>query len=400
MKWPWKKITTGKAIGEPEIEHKYDIRYINTFTPVQQALLKEILAADDPYSKIWVAHICIDLIAKSAAAVPVNLMAGKKKIENDPVYNLLFNYPNKWISANELMYGLVAYFYTNGNSYLYALGAPTKVLEIWPLNSNKVTPEPGDKNDGLLIRNYKVRDDRDYLPAEICHIKAWNPSNPIKGLSKFSALSKEIEAFTNMKEYQSQLYKGGRWPMTHFDSPGQMTSEQAEEMKKKIREQQQNWDNFILTHSGFKAEAMSFSPQDMNLIASISNNASAIATTLGVPAEMLGGVITSKGLYTYKEARKQFYQDTLLPLLQIFLDKFNAFFYPKGDRQLVADLSKIDALKMDFNEIQAASCMTIDEKRIAMGLEPTGAPEAQRILIPSGYTFLDQLGVEEFPEEL
>ncbi len=369
------------------------------FNTIQQGIIEDILESENPYVKIWVAHICVDLIAKNIAAIPVSLQNKVgKTIENDPIHQMLFTKPNELQSGNDLVYGAVTYFYVNGNSYIYCSGAPFKILEIWLLNSDHIQPKKGGANEPL-IKKYENMKGRDYEPEEICHIKTFNPDSMIVGMSKFKSLQKELQAFSYMNDFQRDSFKNGILPQMHYHSKADiMPDEVYQELRKKISKQLQ--ERFIITYGDMDADPLSFNPNDMGLIANSSHNAAAIATTLGVPAEMLGAIIDKKNVATYKESRKQFYNDTVLPGLFTFLKKFQMYFYPEGDMKLMPILDGIDALRMDFTELLQSWWLTPNQKLEQQGFPRSDNPAMDKIYIPSGFIPIDQLGIDEFPKKL
>jgi HK97 family phage portal protein len=371
------------------------------YNTVHRGIAEDILDSDNPYVKIWVAYKCIDLIASNIAAIPISLRdKADKIIKEDRAHNLLFVKPNNYQSANDLMYGAVTYFHTNGNSYIMNTGTPERPLELWLLNSSKIEPISGGK-DEPLIKKYKNLQGRDYEPEEICHTKTFNPDSMIKGMPVLKPLEKEIAGFGHMADFQVDSFKNGILPKLHFHSKSDiMPDEVYQGLSRKI--EQQLLKQFIVTYGDLDADTLSFTPNDMNLIGNYSQNAAAIATTLGVPAEMLGAIIEKKNVATYKESRKQFYEDKLLPTTQIFLDKFNMYFYPDGSRKLTPELDQIKALKRDFSEIKESWWLTPNQKLEQMGLPRSEDPAMDIVYIPSGFVPLDQLSgeKEEFPKKL
>jgi hypothetical protein len=114
----------------------------------------------------------------------------------------------------------------------------------------------------------------------------------------------------------------------------------------------------------------------------------AIAVAFHVPCELLG-MQASKTYSNYQEARRAFYMETILPLMNKMLGKLNHRLTPAFDKTkklfLDYDSDSIEALQEDRNalwdRIKSASFLTINEMREAVGYEAIDIGDA--LLMPS-----------------
>ena len=115
-----------------------------------------------------------------------------------------------------------------------------------------------------------------------------------------------------------------------------------------------------------------------------------ICLVFNVPPMLLG--IPGDNTYSnYKEARQAFYEDAAIPLLDDFLEAFNHWLMPAYGQEgleLFPDVDNLPALEPKrearWAAMQNASWMTINEKRIATGLDPVDDEEGDEIFLPSG----------------
>src|SRR5690348_15643229 len=109
-------------------------------------------------------------------------------------------------------------------------------------------------------------------------------------------------------------------------------------------------------------------------------NVREIAVILGVPGELLGDS-TNKTYSNYAEARRSFYTETVLPLMDVLRDLLNAWLVPMyGENGLRLDYDRddIEALQEDralvwtrAKEAYAGGLLTLNEARDLLGYDAT-----------------------------
>ena len=120
------------------------------------------------------------------------------------------------------------------------------------------------------------------------------------------------------------------------------------------------------------------SPKDMDFLNAKYASARDIALAFGYPPMLLG--IPGDNTYAnQKEARLALWEQTILPLLEFALDGLNTWLLPRfGDGlRLRYDEDGISALnprrEMLWARVNAASFLTDDEKRAAVGYDRRGS---------------------------
>jgi hypothetical protein len=149
----------------------------------------------------------------------------------------------------------------------------------------------------------------------------------------------------------------------------------------------------MILDGGLEAQPLSFSPQDMSMDKSMLWSAQRICAAFGVPGELVG--LMSATYQNRREARKALYTETILPLLDRIADDLNNWLAPQFGPALTLsyDRDSIEALQEDrealFNQIKAASWLTVNEQRVMAGYEER--PEGDVILEPGTLVPLDAL---------
>lgn len=118
-------------------------------------------------------------------------------------------------------------------------------------------------------------------------------------------------------------------------------------------------------------------PAEMDWIESNRDTARRIALAYGVPPQLLG--IPGDNTYAnMREARLALYDETVLPLLNLFCSELTAWLGPLYGEGIVIlpDTDQIEALdyrrERRWERVQTADFLTVDEKREALGYEPVG----------------------------
>ena len=133
----------------------------------------------------------------------------------------------------------------------------------------------------------------------------------------------------------------------------------------------------MILEGGLDWKEMGLSPQDMNWLEGARLSARELAIVLGVPPEMIGDS-ANKTYSNYQEARKAFYQETVLPKMDFIRDELNNWLTPLFGERLYLDYDRddIEALQEERGAVWSrsieavkAGLLTPNEARETMGYE-------------------------------
>jgi len=135
----------------------------------------------------------------------------------------------------------------------------------------------------------------------------------------------------------------------------------------------------MLLEGGLKWEQMGLSPVDMQIIETKFSSARDVALAFGVPPQLIG--IPGDNTYSnYQEARLAFWEDTVIPLLQLIADDWNAWLADPQGVELRVDLDAIPAIadkrQTLWDMADKATDLTINERRAIKGYEPIPGGDA------------------------
>jgi HK97 family phage portal protein len=298
-------------------------------------------------------YACINIIAKSVASVPWYVYRQNRngdwiQQQQHPLASLI-DRPTPWHSRKDLMTGMIQHLYLGGNSLHTKVRAGGAVVELWQLQPDwiKVFPSATDWIDRYEYNKDGIITPID--PKDIMHNKFLDPANPYWGLAPLQAGARAVDIDVEAVRYQ----KVGLQNMAisdgvfTFDHP--LTQDQWNEARAMVREQHQGIDNahtpWVLG-AGANWQQMSMTPKDIDFIESRKFTANEICSIFQVPPPMIG--ILDKANYNNIEtARKIFWLDTIVPLLEDIKDSFNLSLTPEfgAGLELSYDISNVNALQ-------------------------------------------------------
>jgi len=345
--------------------------------------------AAEGYRKNVIAFRCVRMVSEGAASVPWTLFENHQAVTAHPLLALL-DRPNPLQGGNELFEALFGYLLIAGNGYLEAVTDSRQgPRELYALRPDRMTVVPGPQGWPVAylysvagrMHRYAVDIARGETP--ILQLKSFNPLDDFYGLSPIEAAAFGIDIHNAAGAWNKALLDNAARPSGALvfdpgDGSGNLTPSQFDRLKTEMAEQYQGAANAgrpLLLEGGLKWQAMSFSPADMDFIESKHVSAREIALAFGVPP-MLLGIPGDNTFANYQEANRALWRQTILPLLDKTADALNGWLTPKFGEglRLAYDLDAIPALSAErealWSRIEAASFLTLNEKRRTAGLGP------------------------------
>jgi HK97 family phage portal protein len=283
------------------------------------------------------------------------------------------------------MKSLNGYFLISGNGYIEGVGPrpgePPR--ELYTHRSDRIRPIPGKL--GLPSGyQYEVNGKKKNWGVDaitgaspIMHLKTFNPLDDWFGMSPIEAATFAVDTHNQAGAWNKALLDNGGRPCGALVAQGDLDPDERKRLNESLKEHQgaKNAGLPWLLWGGLEWKEMGLSPKDMDYINSKHTSARDIALVYGVPPMMLG--IPGDNTYSnYQEARQAFWEETVLPLLDFFLDEFNNGLTPSfGEDLLLAyDEDRVSALSFKrekrWDRVQKADFLSFNEKREAVGYSP------------------------------
>ena len=345
------------------------------------------------YEKCMAVYACVTKIAAAAAGIQFRLTDGAdKEIDDHPLLALLWR-PNEYEGQRAWMRKRFSQLLLHGNSYVQAVrpmsSMPPAALFLPMPQRMRVVPGSG----GVLVGGYEyeVRGQKTPLdPRLVLHSKLFHPTDDWYGLSPLTVASRGVDVSNMAAEWNMRLLQNDMRPPGVLATELQLGDAQYQRLRASVKEQYQGYENAgepLLLEGGLSWQQMSISPKELDWIQGIVHNKREIAAVFNIAPELIGDS-ANKTYSNFQEARRSLYTETVLPLMDEFVDDLNTWLCPMfGDNLwLSVDRNQIEALQEDrekkFAYINAAEFMKIDEKRKGVGLAPVGkAAGGEAILV-------------------
>ena len=371
----------------------------------------------DGYSKSSVAFRSIDLISKSVASVNLSVYVDGEK-DNEHPLNKILKKPNPLQTRGQFLQQAVAFYELTGNTYIEkTLSSKDIPLEMYcwrpdmmrVVKSKSYLPKAYVFDSAVGKRMWEI----DQLTGEsdLMHIKTFNPTSNTYGLSPMQAAALNVDQNVEAGKWNYSLLKKGCKPsgiMTSESEP--MSDSDYKIFRKRIKEQSQGSNNageFMLFEGGVKWEQVGFSLDDMSWLEGVRENSRAIASVYGVPAQLIP-VVGDSTYANYQEARNAFWEETAVGVLNLFVEKLNAFLsvHYKDNPVIKYDPNSIPCIFQRrmalFEGLKSVDWISPNEKRTITGFEERDQPEYNEVYINSGLLpiSLDVLGNENSNEKI
>jgi HK97 family phage portal protein len=303
-------------------------------------------------------YACIHAIATAAASIPWEAYkkTGYKKwevVEDHPIA-LLLEQPNPFMSRKEFIERITIHLFLGGNAVMTKVKGGGQVTELWTLPPDAIKIQPSRK--GFIERYVYERDGitMSFDPKDVMHGKFVDPSNQYWGMSPLQAGARVVDTDTEATTWNKISMENRAVTNGVFSFEHPLTTAQWEQAREMIKEQHSGIYNahapWILG-AGAKWEQMSLTPQEMDFIESRKLSREEICSIFGVPPVMIG-IFENATLANIETARKIFWQDTIIPFLDLLKGVFNLQLMPDFDPALYVDydLTGVEALQENWND--------------------------------------------------
>ena len=363
--------------------------------------------AEEGFTKNVIAYQAIKKISDTAASVPLILMRGDDEITDSALLRLL-DRPNPAQSGSDLIRATVGYYCISGNAYLERTMVGNQPRELYTLRPDRMKVYPGPMS---WPREFEYSAGRDSIKwsvdqssgrADILHLKTFHPLDDWYGLSPLEAGAYAVDQHNGAMAWMQALLQNGASPSGAMTLPTELSDDAFNRLSAQIDEQYSGASNAgrpMLLEGGMAWEAMGFSPDQMTAIETRFAAARDVSLALGVPPLLLG--IPGDSTYNnYREARLALYEETVLPLLDNFLDALNNWLVPAfgANLRLVPNLEAVPAIADKRRELwtmaDSSQDLTINERREIKGYGPVVGGDTVLVSatqIPLGFAIDDEL---------
>ena len=304
----------------------------------------------------------------------------QSEIEDHPLLALLER-PNALQGGASFFEADTGYMWLSGNSYIEAAGPTTgPPHELYTMRPDhmKVIVDKVDLVGGY--RHEAGGQHEDYEFQQVLHTKFFNPMDPFYGQSPLMAAARALSTDNEAVKWNFSLLRNEGRPSGAFVYNGTFGPGQFEALKAEVNESFSGAPNagrpmlLEMGQGSLKWEQMGLSPADLHWEGLRKLTKRELAQVLGCPPELVGDG-ENKTYSNYRESRKSFYMETVLPYLDFKRDELNGWLTIRyGDRlRLDYDRDQIEALQEEQEKlwvrIQQSDWLTVNEARRATGYD-------------------------------
>ena len=369
--------------------------YYNFGTPINSAqnFTQDLIKG---YMKNEIVYSIVNKIADTASNVPVIMVDKEGKTLPAHWFNRLTEYTNDDTTWKELVFNYYVYLLSIGNSYIYA---PTlssgRTTELWTMPSDIVMALAGGYIDP--IAGYKIIEgdqEQFFDKKDVIHGKLFNPRYQagawVYGLSPIEVAAEVIRGLNAGNERLAILLETGAPPfIISSQTPEGLTELQQEMLEKAYKRKFTDISKPnvpMMTGTPVKVERVGINPADLEIVNNSEHALRVLCNIYGVPSVLFNDNASS----TYNnvsQARKDFYEFTIMPLNKMFAQKVKHKLFRDEDVYLKFDYSQIEVLQESFHKkaltLSTLWELTANEKRELLGYEPINDPAMDEILKPN-----------------
>jgi len=312
----------------------------------------------------------------------------------------LFQDPNPFLSKEQLFQltylwlavrGEIFWVLTDDEGGSTFPGAATR---IWPIGPDCFEPwySKGDHGDllGWYYRpprwmpnsNAGIRIQLDL--SEVVQFKFANPLDPVRGMSRLTAVALGIETDLMVQAHNRSLLANSGVPKGVITSKEPLSSDEEQAYLAKWKDKHEGVNNaarIALLSGGFEYDSIALTPEDMDFIESRKMNREEVLAVMGVPPSVVG-VTDFVNYATQLGQDKNFWDKNILPtqnLIETALDK--SVFFEETDSVFGGfDLSSVEALRAGLTEKVAIATQLASDKlhvppRVAFEVVDLEVPE-------------------------
>jgi hypothetical protein len=234
-----------------------------------------------------------------------------------------------------------------------------------------------------------VQDAIPVLAQDLIHVKLPNPLDEYEGqgfgLSPLSALATAGDVDNAISDFIKKFFEQGAMITGLVKSKVPLNEQDIERIRTRWREVyggKDNWNVAVLGEDvDFQSVGMTFN--EMKFEALDERNEARICAPFGVPPILIGTLVGLKhATYSnYEQARQAFWQDTLVPELQLFEDEYRYYLQTDTGGFVKFDLSRVPALQEDIpNQVNAWAVLVdrgipAEQAALTVGLSLAHLPE-------------------------
>lgn len=267
-------------------------------------------------STVWA---CAKLLSETVASLPLNIWKhgskGRKIADTHDIAVLFRGKVNRYQTRVEFFETVLLNLVIHGNAYCLIQRVGGRIVGLLPIMSAQV--ETILLKDGSVVHEYYTDSGVTVLSSQsVWHLKLMG--NGIVGMSPLAYQRNTLGIAQAAESATTKIYRNGAKPSGVLSLDKFLTPEQRTQVRRNFATLTTSSDDRLMVlEGGMKFDAISMSPQDIELLESRRFQTTEICRWYGVPSVMVndtsGSTVWGSGV---QQIVQGFYKVTLRPLLE------------------------------------------------------------------------------------
>lgn len=346
--------------------------------------------AEETYMKNSIAFRAISKIAWSMSSVPWHVYKknkdGSVEIAFDHPLNRILKRANPEESFNWIILQASSYLVMAGNLYLEKVApetGPNKGIpvELYCLRPDRIQIKVNESTGQKVSYEHNVSGrvvsfpiDKKTGKADVLQIKMFNPTDDWYGAAVTESCANEIDINNESMKWNYSLLMNQGKPGMVFETES-LSQEQFDRLEKQLKYEYagaKNSGKSIIVEGSRKISTYGLTPSELDWLEGNRETARRISNAFGVPPQLIG-IQGDSTFANFKEARLSFYEDTVIPYLDLFKGELNNWLFETDEYFIGYDLNQVSALEdrrqILFDRANNATFLTVNEKRKLAGYD-------------------------------
>lgn len=301
--------------------------------------------------RIGTVYACVRVLAESIASLPWKVYArsgdGKREAPDHPLYPLLHDAPNPWMTSFSLRETLMGHVLLWGNAFAEIMrDGSGGVAGLFPLRPDHMK-RPVVSAAGGLLYTYRLPDgsERTLPQTNILHIRGLS-CDGIWGYSPIALQREALGLASTAEEFQGRFFANAAQPSGILTTEGTITPEGADRLKQEWQAKNAGLDNahrVAVLEQGLKWQQIGMPLQDAQFLELRKYQRSEIAGWFLVPPHKIGDL--ERATFTNIEQQSiSFVVDTLRAWLVRIEQQANRDLLTETERRQFFTEFSVDAL--------------------------------------------------------
>lgn len=301
--------------------------------------------------KLAAVYACVRVISEDVAALPLitysRLPRGKERATTHPLYRLLHDEPNPYMTSLQLRETLQGHVLLWGNGYANIerdeRGTP---VALWPLRPDAMDA-PVVSSAGSLLYTYHMPsgEPRALTQGDVFHLRGLSPDG-IMGYPPISLHRESLALAMATMEFGNRFFSNDSRPGGVLQAPQRLSNEAAERMRLSWEAAHRGLSNahrVAVLEEGVEWQQIGIPPEDAQWLDTRTFQVQEIARIFRMPPHKIGEL--SRATFSNIESQAiQYVTDTLRPWLVRWEQQINKDLVAPGDKGRIFAEHLMDAL--------------------------------------------------------